>query len=352
MDKNFDAALQYLMPPKGSFWRWDDQGAVIVWSNGSTIAFREELATVLKRLAPKGLPALDAVLLLIASTRAYWQADSTKLRQYLCVSHSTSLPGFSGTTLFQSLDEVHRLPDRLTRPLDAKGDIAAIVFEAAPRCVSVEVSTAVCNILDQKLNYAISKIMRFGHARDQTTNSLLRDCEPLKRALEGLNAESIDLWRRTGLWAVPKPAPIDVPVEHLSPRSFLLQLADDDEFAGLSRLARNLAAVIQLPRAMTDTDELPIGGVSDITNRGSLDSLLLSELAHDDLMLATRLALNEALFLRRESPPAAPPKQRHLLIDCGLRMWGVARVFSTAFGLSLAATTEKGASLIAYRASG
>ena len=340
------------MPPDGSFWRWDDQGAVIVWSNGSTIAFREELATILKRLAPKGLPAIDAVLLLIASTRAYWETDSSKLRQYLYQSSLTPLPGFSETTLFQSLDLVHRLPDRLTRPIDAKGDIAAIVFEAAPRCVSAEVATVVCNVLDQKLNYALSKLLRSGNARDQTTNSLLQDCWPLKRVLEGLTAESIDLWRRTGLWAVPKPASIDVPVELLSTRSFLLQLAYDDEFAGLSRLARNMAAVVQLPRTMTDTDELPIGGVSDITNRGTLDRLLLSELAHDDLMLATRLALNEALFLRRESPPAIPPKQRHLLIDCGLRMWGVPRVFSTAFGLSLAATTEKGASLIAYRASG
>lgn len=340
------------MPPKGSFWKWDDQGAVVVWSNGSTIAFREELATVLKRLAPKGLPAIDAVFLLIASTRAYWGTDSSQLRQYLCQRSLTPLHGFSATTLFHGLDLVHQLPERLARPVGAKADIAAMVFEAAPRCVSAEVATAVCDVLDQKLNYALSKLMRFGNAKEQTTDSLLKDCEPLKRALEGLTAESIDLWRRTGLWDVPKPAPIDVPVEHLSTRSFLLQLADDDEFAGLARLARNLAAVVQLPRTMTDTDDLPIGGVSDITNRGTLDRLLLSELAHDDLMLATRLALNEALFLRRESPPAIPPKQRHLLIDCGLRMWGVPRVFSTAFGLSLAVTTEQGASLIAYRASG
>ena len=355
MDKNFEEALRYLMPPADSYWRWDDQGAVVVWSNGSTIAFREELAKVLKRLAPKGLPAIDAVLLLIAATRAYWETDSVKLRQYLSRSSLLPLPGVTidpTTRLFSGLDLIHKLPERLTRSPDAKGDIAAIVFETAPRWVSAEVAHVVCDVLDKKLNYAMSGLTRSGGARNQTTNSLLHDCEPLKRGLEGLTAEAIDLWRRTGLLSEPKPALVDSPVDHLSTQSLLLQLANDDEYAGLSRLARNLAAVVQLPRTITDTDELPMGGVSDITNRGTLDRLLLSELAHDDLMLATRLALNEALYLRRESPPAFPPKQRHILIDCGLRMWGIPRVFSTAVALSLAATTEQGAALCAYRASG
>ena len=53
-------------------------------------------------------------------------------------------------------------------------------------------------------------------------------------------------------------------------------------------------AVTQLPRAVIDPDELPLGGVSDITNRGDWDKLLLSELAHDDLTLTARLANNVA----------------------------------------------------------
>ncbi len=355
MDKNFEDALRYLMPPIGSFWRWDDQGSVVVWSSGSTIAFREELAKVLKRLAPGGLPAIDAVLLLIAATRAYWETDSVKLRQYLSQSVTLPMQGVSidpSAILFNGLDRVHKFPERLTRTPDAKGDIAAIVFETAPRWVSAEVAHVVCEVLDKKLNYAIPSLPRSGNARDQTTNSLLHDCEPLKQGLHGLTEEAIDLWRRTGLLSEPKPELVDAPVDHLSTRSLLLQLANDDEYAGLSRLARNLAAVVHLPRTITETDELPMGGVSDITNRGTLDRLLLSELAHDDLMLATRLALNEALYLRRETPPAFPPKQRHVLIDCGLRMWGVPRLFSAAVALSFAATTEQGAALWAYRASG
>jgi hypothetical protein len=105
-------------------------------------------------------------------------------------------------------------------------------------------------------------------------------------------------------------------------------LKDDVELGGLARLALNLMAAVHLPRPVADREELPLGGVSDITNRGALDRLLVSELANDDLTLAVRIAVNEALYLRREMPPRNPPRQRFVLLDAGIRMWGVPRVFS------------------------
>ena len=77
-----------------------------------------------------------------------------------------------------------------------------------------------------------------------------------------------------------------------------------------------------------------------IINRGELDRLLVSELAHDDLTLATRIALKEALYLRREAPVTTPPRGRIILIDTGIRLWGVPRVFATSVGLALAASSE------------
>ena len=79
------------------------------------------------------------------------------------------------------------------------------------------------------------------------------------------------------------------------------------------------------------------GGVADITNRGPLDRLLLSELAHDDLTLAARVALNEALYLRREPPMREPPGALGLLLDSGVRLWGIPRVLATAVALALIA---------------
>ena len=121
---------------------------------------------------------------------------------------------------------------------------------------------------------------------------------------------------------------------------------------GLARLAQHLMAAVHVPRALHAADELPMGGVSDLTNRGDFDRLLISELAHDDLTLAVRVALNEALYLRRESPPRRPPPRRAVLVDCGIRLWGVGRVFAAAVAMALAAGADPRGELAVYRAAG
>ena len=83
-------------------------------------------------------------------------------------------------------------------------------------------------------------------------------------------------------------------------------LDNDQELGGMS-IARQLLAAIHLPRSLSDRDDLPVGGISDISNRGPLDRLLLSELAHDDLTLAVRIATNEALYLAARRRPAVRP---------------------------------------------
>src|SRR5262249_16608298 len=60
------------------------------------------------------------------------------------------------------------------------------------------------------------------------------------------------------------------------PGALLDELERDSQLRGLARLARHLRAVVTLPRPIADRHDLPLGGVSDIANRGRLDRLLLS----------------------------------------------------------------------------
>ena len=69
MDDRLMQALNYLQPPPGYFWHWTEGGRVIEWSDGSTVCFRDELQTVLRELAPGGLPPLGPLLLLLAACR-------------------------------------------------------------------------------------------------------------------------------------------------------------------------------------------------------------------------------------------------------------------------------------------
>ena len=352
MDDNLQAALKYLSVPAGSFWKWMDDGKVVTWTHGATIAFREELGAVLLRLSPKGLPQFDSVLMLIAATRIFWVEDSASL-----LSRLPRLQGFSGNLkdLMGQLNRVHDLPSDLIHPVEAKAALAEVVFESFSPVVTGESARMVCEILTHGLVHdhnCIPNLPRLRGGRVQSSKSLFADLMSLERGLSGISERSLRMRSLTGLDEPPLPVEVILPAEPFAIRTLLQKLALDDELCGLTRIARNLSAVLHLPRAISDSDEMPLGGVSDISNRGTLDRLLLSELAHDDLMLATRVALNEALYLRRETPPSPPPQRRHVLLDSGLRMWGVPRVYAAATMLSLAATGAEGASLLAYRAAG
>jgi hypothetical protein len=356
MNDNYLAALRYLSMPIRSFWKWDDGGAVVVWRSGGTITFREELAAVLRRLAPQGLPSIDAVLLLIAATRSGWITDSKELREVAAsqlpgIDSPGATPPFSALTC-SALNHVQVLSSKWYESVEAKGEFSAFVFESTPRVVSAEVAAVVCDVLDKRLNDLVPTLTKLQGGRAQTTGSLLIVLEELAKGLDGISEQTLALRYQTGLDEEIGPVPLELPPVSItagSVRLLLKQLEVEQEFAGFCRLARHLAAVVEIPRSISASGELPLGGVSDLTQRGSWDRLLISELANDDLMLATRIAMNEALYLQREIPPASPPGQRQVLIDAGLRMWGVPRLFAAAVALSLASARGHQASLSCWQ---
>lgn len=344
------AARFYLTPPAGHFWQWSEDGEVVVWQRGATIAFRKELKAVVERLAPRGLPPFDEILLLFASCR--WDsAPSTDL----IIAMFESDTGADGETsswpyeAFSSIDQMWRLPADVREPLEAKALLAEVVFETRPPVVSPEVARVIVELLETASPTGFRQRVEFlGITRSGT---LRQSVDYLIRGMGRVDVESLRLRRRTGLDVSPQPAKTDEEPAS-SPGELIARLSEDLELGGMARLARNLLAVTDLPRSVSDSDELPLGGVSDIGNRGSFDRLLLSELAQDDLTLSVRVALNEALYLRRESPPRNPPQRRLILIDSGLRMWGVPRVYAAAVALAFAARTAKGAESAAWRAAG
>ena len=69
MNPDRQQAINYLHVPAGSLWRWAENGSVLVWRDGSTIAFREEIVHILEWLAPNGLPSFGAIVFLLAACR-------------------------------------------------------------------------------------------------------------------------------------------------------------------------------------------------------------------------------------------------------------------------------------------
>ncbi len=107
------------------------------------------------------------------------------------------------------------------------------------------------------------------------------------------------------------------------------------------RLARAIPFVSQLvsalsipPRRLAHT-ELPIGGYADIVSRGQPEQLLPSQFALEMDEFTRRFAENELLYFRREEPPASQREELVLLLDQGVRTWGIVRSLLSAAALAL-----------------
>ena len=73
------SSLAYFCPAKETFWTWSENGAVVTWVSGRTIAFRPELDRILETLVPIGFPHLDTVLLLVAACRDGWRQNGAEV---------------------------------------------------------------------------------------------------------------------------------------------------------------------------------------------------------------------------------------------------------------------------------
>ena len=341
--------LSYYFPPRDWFWHWQEHGRVIAWHDGPTIAFRDELETVLRHLLPQGWPPLGALVLLLAACRDNWQETPGRAigLTNLLTGRGGAPPDFTALrSLCDGLDRVHALPEELRRSLPARAALAELVFETAKECTTNTVAAELLNAWPQWRSDDVQHSLR-----RPSLAQFRHEMFALLGGLAKVDERTLRLRMQTGLDVLPEPAPIQ-PKQAESARALIDQLVDDPELCGVAYIARQLLSVVLLPRPVSNPADMPEGGVSDISNRGPLDRLLLSELAHDDTTLAVRVALNEALYYRRETPPSPPPRTRKLLLDAGVRMWGVPRVFAAAVGLALAAAPEKKLITTAFRASG
>ena len=343
-----ELVARYFAPPREPLWRWSADGSAITTSGGKTIAFKQEVEAVIERLAPRGLPPFGAIVLLLAACRDGW-AEDTELRGSIArLSFPTRVIGANQgsitASILRELDRLNQLRPDLRRTPQGKAFLAESIFENTSR----RVPGGDAEMIAQGLRRGIPREM-LEPVAFEGSEALLADLDVLCNSK--LSSAELELRHATGLDETPEPSERDEPLPERA-RKLLeaLRRDDDPELAGMARLALDLLAAVHVPRTLTLADEMPLGGFTDIANRGHLDRLLISELAHDDLTLSVRVALNEALYLRRESPPRTPPRHREILIDSGIRLWGLPRAFAASVALALIASAEAESSIRCFRA--
>ena len=204
------AARRYLAPLANSLWGWDEEGQVVQWADGRTVAFRGEVECVLRRLAPRGLPPMNALVLLLASCRDNWGEISSRFGAAAGLMASvqrSDLPDWLPEILAR-LDAVHALPDDLRQSPEAKADIAELVFEDAYPRLPAEESALVVRGLAALTDAAM---LASQCRRSRTFTDALRDLRCLHEGLAKIDADALRLRRRTGLDQLLRPAKIDLP---------------------------------------------------------------------------------------------------------------------------------------------
>ncbi len=120
-------------------------------------------------------------------------------------------------------------------------------------------------------------------------------------------------------------------------------LAHVDLLAALSTPAANdivnfslelLPSVLETRRAKS-TGTHAVHGYAGIGNKGSLDSLVLTELAWDDVEFARRMIENEILYYTREQALDEARRLHYFLIDASASMRGDRQVFARGLAIAL-----------------
>jgi len=346
MIKAVTDAQKYFQAPPNYFWKWGDDGEVLEWRNGDTICYRDELIEILNDFSNEGFPPVGPLLLVLSACR---QAMHIQQKFYLI----WSMNNFESEGLHELTNKVndfigiiHSLPENL-RTGKARIHLIYEVFEKSGFVFSkYQLQDAVNELNSGRIDHLI-----INGGAEINKEEFKTDLQYLSNALQRFpTAESLELKLRTGLHEIPEPIAVRLP--EISPLDIFDQLAEDPATLGISRLAKRLIAALNIPMHSQGSGDQPYGGISDITNRGNYDKLLLSELAHDDVSLTARLVNNEALYYRREEPPDNPKRQRTILMDTTLKMWGIPRVFALSAALACTHNTKHEELVAAYALGG
>jgi hypothetical protein len=342
MIRVIENTVNYFRPKRDDFWRWGDSAGAIEWGDsGATICFKHDLAFILRQFPEDRLPRLGSLLLVMyACNNETGVREQFALRRMFEKERREQLGRVSSAVTFLNL--IHSLPPSF-RSGNKRLVLIREIFEDNSYARDSSVSISLNELQSGRLDAQLMNPEGYIELAD-----IMADLNCLIRASERFPTyESLELFLKTGVDVLPEPLSIEVPEEKHS-NDHVDEFLNDTETAGVSRLARRLLSVIHIPIHARAGGEDSYGGIADITNRGNYDRLLLSELAQDELLLTARLVNNEALYFRREEPPAQPKNHRIILIDSTIKMWGIPRVFAIASALAFLQNSKHGERVEAY----
>lgn len=322
--------MDYFQSYHSYFWQWEELQSVISIPGESTIAYTEFVAEAMKTLAPQGLPPFGSLLLAIVATNPRAEQSLDEIRRIIqnkvgAPDEETLEDTMSFLQTLQSLPELYKSgPKRLMA-------FQTIFYECHYK-TAITTSRAMSGKISQGLlSKATPDKQPFSRTifmRDFRVMALLNDKFP--KATSIINGIA-------GIRRVEEELVLEDNSGNEKPAEELIdQLVENAKTFHVGSLVKRIWSGLNIPVHSSLPSQQPLGGFSDLSNKGDFDKLLLSEFANDDLLFLTRLANNEALYIEREIPPENNKLERVILIDVSLKNWGTPKTIAFATMLAIA----------------
>ncbi|OVE57771.1 hypothetical protein [Chryseobacterium mucoviscidosis] len=334
----------YFQSYENYFWEWttdedvpDDTGYnehnLISIPEIGAIVYRPYLIDVLKELSLTGLPLLSPLLLVLYATNDGY-TDLNIIKKEI-KKHPLVMQKYVGDWInpaFQFLETLKSLPGNYKKGRN-RILLLQTIFTNEFNAISVSRSEYIINrFLRRPQSIADSakkiKISVGEFSKDVRVLANLNNKFPTTESIINAMKGFTDI-------SELEDEVVEEETTVETDKDFIQELIEEPKTFQVGSLIKRIWSGLKIPMRHLSPGEQPIGGISDMTNKGELHRMLLSEFANEDDIFMNRVANNEALFIQREIPPEENIFERIILIDTSLKNWGTPKVLAFASAIAV-----------------
>ncbi|PIF44361.1 hypothetical protein CLU96_1309 [Chryseobacterium sp. 52] len=333
---------EYFQSYENYFWEWEtdediagdsgyhDNNLISIPGVGA-IAYRPYVMEILKELQSQGWPPFGALLMVLYATQDGY-TDFAGPLEHTANFHSIGNFDFTAEKSIEFLEKLKSLNKVYKQGQNRIILLQTLFKDAHNRIAPGRAEMILTNYYRKPLLLAVSAEKKYAGPsainRDLSTLDLLNERFPTVQSIVDAMRDYID-----------EPELDDEVVEEETTvetdKDFIQQLIEEPKTFQVGSLIKRIWSGLRIPMKHLSPGEQPIGGISDMANKGDLHRMLLSEFANDDEVFMNRVANNEALYIQREIPPEENIFERIILIDTSLRNWGTPKVLAFASAIAV-----------------
>jgi hypothetical protein len=333
---------EYFQSYENYFWEWQtdediagdsgyhDHNLISIPGVGA-IAYRPYVIEILKELQPQGWPPFGALLMVLYAMQDGYTDFANPLK-HTASFHSIGNFDFTAEKSIEFLEKIKSL-NKVYKQGQNRIILLQTLFKDVHNNIAANRTEQILtNYYRRPQTLASSAEKKYAGPsainRDLSTLNLLNEKFPTVQSIIDAMKDHID-----------EPELDDEVVEEETTvetdKDFIQQLIEEPKTFQVGSLIKRIWSGLRIPMRHLSPGEQPIGGISDMANKGDLHRMLLSEFANEDEVFMNRVANNEALYIQREIPPEENIFERIILIDTSLRNWGTPKVMAFASALAV-----------------